>query len=128
MEGGIVHLIEIVARMCGRQTRLCSPMLALVLGIGGKKPAAICYICFNNHDIVFFLRFFFFLFLNWQLSLSDLQLSSNCSGPTEQTHVLSVPEGWEPTLRVMDATKRLLPSPWVTAPPCRCAGARAYKI
>lgn len=32
------------------------------------------------------------------------------------------------SLCVMDGTKRFLPSPWVTAAPCRCAGVRASKI
>lgn len=49
-------------------------------------------------------------------------------GCTEQTHVLGVPEGRKPTPRVMDGTKRFLPSPWVTAAPCRCAGAREREI
>lgn len=31
------HLIEIVSRMCGGQTRLCSPTLAFVRNIAGKK-------------------------------------------------------------------------------------------
>lgn len=51
---------EIVSRMCGGQTRLCSPMLELVQNIAGKKTDAMCLICFNNQDILFSTEVFVF--------------------------------------------------------------------
>lgn len=66
LEGEIVHLIEILSRMCGEQTRLSSPVLALVLNIAGKKTqkkqmpcvsyVLIITILFFSTEVVVFLK------------------------------------------------------------------------